>query len=141
MYISAKFTPQCANPGAENAVIEMFNNSAELLGTDYMDFYWIHNPVGAPKWAKEYGNRLCRLSVISGAASGAVLLIISPLIFAVTDLSDTADTYLKYMIVMCACYMVGKSVNSTTIGGIFCAGGDSKFGTRVSFICLATRRS
>ena len=81
--------------------------------------------------AKGYGNRLCRLSVISGAASGAVLLMISPLRFAVTDLSDTADTYLKWMIVMCACYMVGKSVNSTTIGGIFCSGGDSKFG----FLC------
>ena len=52
-YISAKFTPQCANPSAENAVVEMFNTSAELLGTDYMDFYWIHNPVGAPKWVTE----------------------------------------------------------------------------------------
>lgn len=81
--------------------------------------------------AKEYGDKLCKLSVISGAASGVVLLMFSPLIFAVTDLSDTADTYLKYMIVMCACYMIGKSVNSTTIGGIFCAGGDSKFG----FLC------
>lgn len=27
--------------------------------------------------------------------------------------------------------MIGKSVNCTTIGGIFCAGGDSKFG----FLC------
>lgn len=52
-YISAKFTPQCADPSAENAVIEMFHTSAELLGTDYMDFYWIHNPVGAPKWVTE----------------------------------------------------------------------------------------
>uniref|UniRef100_UPI00080C9A66 hypothetical protein n=1 Tax=Enterocloster clostridioformis TaxID=1531 RepID=UPI00080C9A66 len=39
--------------------------------------------------------------------------------------------YLKYMLVMCSYYMVGKSVNATTIGGIFCAGGDSKFG----FLC------
>lgn len=52
-YISAKFTPQCANPEADNAVIEMFDTSAGLLGTDYMDFYWIHNPVGAPKWVTE----------------------------------------------------------------------------------------
>lgn len=52
-YISAKFTPQCANPEAENAVIDLFNTSAELLGTDYMDFYWIHNPVDAPKWVTE----------------------------------------------------------------------------------------
>lgn len=52
-YVSAKFTPQCANSTAENAVTEMFDTSAELLGTDYMDFYWIHNPVGAPKWITE----------------------------------------------------------------------------------------
>lgn len=52
-YISAKFTPQCADPKAENAVVQMFQTSAELLGTDSMDFYWIHNPVGAPKWVTE----------------------------------------------------------------------------------------
>lgn len=52
-YISAKFTPQCADPKAENAVVQMFQTSAELLGTDGMDFYWIHNPVGAPKWVTE----------------------------------------------------------------------------------------
>ena len=34
---------------------------------------------------------------------------------------------------MCAVYMVGKYVNGTTIGGIFCAGGDSRFG----FLCDA----
>ncbi|MBQ1265857.1 MAG: aldo/keto reductase [Proteobacteria bacterium] len=51
--ISAKFTPQCANLQADNAVIEMYQTSANLLGTDKMDFYWIHNPVGAPKWIKE----------------------------------------------------------------------------------------
>lgn len=52
-YISTKFTPQCADPNAENAVVEMFDGSAERLGTDYMDYYWIHNPVGAPKWIEE----------------------------------------------------------------------------------------
>lgn len=32
------------------------------------------------------------------------------------------------MLYICSYYMIGKSVNSTTIGGIFCAGGHSKFG-------------
>ncbi len=54
-----------------------------------------------------------------------------PSIFMITDLSIQADTYLKGMLVMCSYYLVGKSVNSTTIAGIFCAGGDSKFG----FLC------
>lgn len=51
--ISDKFTPQCADPGAENAVTAMYETSAKLLGTDYMDIYWIHNPVGAPEWTRK----------------------------------------------------------------------------------------
>ena len=31
----------------------LYEKSAELLGTDYMDFYWIHNPMDAPKWVTE----------------------------------------------------------------------------------------
>ena len=51
--ISDKFTPQCADPNAENAVTAMYETSAKLLGTDYMDIYWIHNPVGAPEWTRK----------------------------------------------------------------------------------------
>ena len=59
--ISTKFTPQCANPQAENAVTAMLENSMNLLNTDFIDIFWIHNTVDAPKWteklaltAKEY---------------------------------------------------------------------------------------
>lgn len=51
--ISDKFTPQCANPTVDNAVIAMYDTSATLLGTDFMDIYWIHNPVGAPEWTRK----------------------------------------------------------------------------------------
>ena len=51
--ISTKFTPQCANSDAENAVIEMYEGSCKRLGTEFMDFYWIHNPVGAPEWTRK----------------------------------------------------------------------------------------
>ncbi len=46
--ISDKFTPQCADPDAENAVTAMYETSTRFLGTEYIDIYWIHNPVGAP---------------------------------------------------------------------------------------------
>ncbi|MCR5468955.1 MAG: MATE family efflux transporter, partial [Lachnospiraceae bacterium] len=56
----------------------------------------------------------------------------SPLIVSLsTTLSDTARGYLKYMLLVCGYYMIGSSINKTTIAGIFCAGGDTKFG----FIC------
>lgn len=81
--------------------------------------------------AKKYGRDLCRLSIVFGIISGLVMFMLSPLILRFANLSYTAAHYLQWMIVMCSVYMVGKSVNSTTIAGIFCAGGDSKFG----FIC------
>lgn len=83
--------------------------------------------------AKKYGKIMCVLSVICGILSGIILLALIPLIVSVTNLTDEAMTYLKHMLVICSYYLVGKSVNSTVIAGIFCAGGDSKFG----FICDA----
>jgi len=49
LLISTKFTPQIAKDVA-NPVEEMLDRSFENLGTDYLDFYWIHNPIDAPKW-------------------------------------------------------------------------------------------
>ena len=31
----------------------MYEVSSKLLGTDEMDIYWIHNPVGAPQWTRK----------------------------------------------------------------------------------------
>lgn len=50
--ISAKFTPQCASMFGSDPVRGMLNASAELLNVGYMDFYWIHNPVGHPHYIK-----------------------------------------------------------------------------------------
>ncbi len=93
----------------------------------------IGNELGAGRLerAKLYGGRLCRIAVLSGALSGAVLLALSPLILSLAGLGETAAEYLKQMLFICSYYLIGKSVNSTAIAGIFCAGGDSRFG----FIC------
>ncbi|MCC8105689.1 MAG: MATE family efflux transporter [Clostridiales bacterium] len=93
----------------------------------------VGNELGAGrlKQAGDYGDRLCVLSVLVGILSGILLLILRPLIFFAAALNDTATGYLNGMLLVCTYYMIGKSVNSTTISGIFCAGGDSKFG----FLC------
>ncbi len=83
--------------------------------------------------AKSYGKRVCKMSVISGIITGCVLLALIPAIVHFTNLSEQASEYLKWMLVMCSYYLFGKSINATTIAGIFCAGGDSRFG----FICDA----
>ncbi|RZK40026.1 MAG: aldo/keto reductase [Pedobacter sp.] len=48
--LSTKFTPQIANASSSIPVEEMLEESFKRLGTEYIDIYWIHNPVEAPKW-------------------------------------------------------------------------------------------
>lgn len=86
--------------------------------------------------AKEYGARLCRMSIISGILSGVVLLAVSPLIFCLTNMTEQAYHYLQGMLLMCTYNLVGKSFNCTTIAGIFCAGGDTKFGFKCDSIVM-----
>ncbi len=88
------------------------------------------NELGAGKLeiAKMYGDRLCVFSILCGILCGMILLLVTPIILAVVNLTAGAAEYLKWMLLICSYYMIGKSVNSTTIAGIFCAGGDSKFG-------------
>lgn len=78
--------------------------------------------------AKKYGGLLWKLSIVSGVVSGVLLVALSPVILSVTDLTPQASGYLQWMLILCACYMVAKAINTTTIAGIFPAGGDSKFG-------------
>lgn len=80
---------------------------------------------------KEYGNKITKLTIISGAILGVLVALSAPIVLKVANLTPQASEYLKYMLWMCSYYILGRSINSTTIGGIFAAGGDTKFG----FIC------
>ena len=84
---------------------------------------------GSLSLAKEYGGRLCRTALLAGAVSGGVILAGTPFLFIIAgNLSDQAQGYLKVMLYICSYYMIGKSINSTVVAGIFCAGGDTRFG-------------
>lgn len=79
--------------------------------------------------ARQYGDKLCRVTIAAGAISGLIILTGSPLIMKLaTNLSPQAQDYLQFMLCTCSYYMIGKAVNGTVIAGIFCAGGDTKFG-------------
>ena len=50
--ISTKFTPQMA-PATDNPVQTMLDESLKRLGTDYIDYYWIHNDADVEKWTHD----------------------------------------------------------------------------------------
>jgi putative MATE family efflux protein len=86
--------------------------------------------------AKKCGNSLCKIAVLSGCLTGIVILLLTPGILRFVNLTDEAAGYLKYMLLISSYYVIGKSINSMTIGGIFPAGGDTRFGLKSDAITM-----
>ncbi len=81
--------------------------------------------------AQDGAKKLMKLTVITGAIGGLIILAVMPVVLTYADLSDQAMHYLKYMLFINTYYVMGAAVNTTLIAGVFRAGGDSRFG----FIC------
>ena len=98
----------------------------------------VGNRLGADRLqeAKEGGETLTKTAIIAGIVSGLVLIALSPFITKMVDLTPTARGYLQKMLLISSYYIAGKSVNCMTIGGIFAAGGDSKFGMLCDSVTL-----
>ena len=98
----------------------------------------VGNRLGADRLqeAKEVGETLTKTAIIAGIVSGLVLIDLSPFITKMVDLTPTARGYLQKMLLISSYYIAGKSVNCMTIGGIFAAGGDSKFGMLCDSVTL-----
>ena len=86
--------------------------------------------------AKKAGGSFVRFSIWIGAASGVVILALTPLLMHFITLAPKAQFYLKYMLFMAAYYIIGNSLNSTIISGIFPAGGDTRFGMICDIVTL-----
>ena len=69
-----------------------------------------------------------KLTVITGAIGGVLVLLATPFVLHFAKLSETAMHYLKYMLLINTYYIMGAAVNTTLIAGVFRAGGDSRFG-------------
>lgn len=78
--------------------------------------------------AKQAGKWMNLYALIFGIIAGITILVMKPLVFSLVHLNAAAQDYLTTMLSICAFYCIAKSINSTTIAGIFTAGGDSKFG-------------
>lgn len=78
--------------------------------------------------AKVAGGSFVRFSIWIGIGSGIVILALTPLVLHFIVLKPQAQYYLKYMMLMASYYIIGNSLNSVIISGIFPSGGDTKFG-------------
>ncbi len=108
------------------------------LGTASAGGIIVGNQLGQGKLetAKKYGSKTCKTALVVGLISGGLILALSPVIVNFANLTPNAAHYLQIMLIVCSYYVVGKSMNTATIAGIFCAGGDSKFGLICDIITM-----
>lgn len=117
---------------AANSVASVVKNLAIVLcggiasgGAVLVGKYLGHGEI---ELAKGAGNKMNRYSLIFGILAGITIWLMRPLVFQMVSLNAAAQGYLDGMLYICTYYCIAKSMNSTNISGIFCAGGDSKFG-------------
>lgn len=77
--------------------------------------------------AKIYGRKFCQISVWTGGIHMALLCLISPFMAKFFVLSDTARTYLIFMLIFSSFYVFAFSINTIVVCGIFPAGGDTRY--------------
>lgn len=78
--------------------------------------------------AKKYAKHSTMLAGLIGVITCFILIMVRPLILHFSNLTETATDYLSGMLLISSYYAIAGSINNMVIGGIFCAGGKSKFG-------------
>ncbi|MDO4307245.1 MAG: MATE family efflux transporter [Eubacteriales bacterium] len=120
---------------AANSFVVVVRNFGTILcfGMASAGGILLGNVIGENKLeeAKQDAKELMKLTVLTGALGGLIILAITPFVLRYADLSSQAMHYLKYMLLINTYYVMGAAVNTTLIAGVFRAGGDSRFG----FIC------
>ena len=76
---------------------------------------------------KLYGDRLTKISFICGFLSTVIMFAVTPFLLHAVKLTDGARRHLIGMMCIMAVYMIGRTVNTIVINGIFSAGGDTLF--------------
>lgn len=89
----------------------------------------IGNELGAGNLdlGKKYGERMMVLSLITGFVCTLITLASLPLVLMCVKLTPRAHEYMIGMFVILSIYMIGRTICTVVINGVFTAGGDTLF--------------
>ena len=86
--------------------------------------------------AQKDASKLMKAALISGLAGAVVMLLLKPVVTDIVRLSPQALLDLNSMYLLLALNAVLASFTNTAICGIFCAGGDTRFGLYCDFLVM-----
>lgn len=117
---------------AANSLVTVVRNFATIACFAFASatLIWTGQKIGEnkPDEASKDARSFMVLSVLAGAIGGLMILICGPLILRFANLNENAMHYLEFMLYINSYYIMGISVNTNLIAGVFRAGGDSRFG-------------
>lgn len=87
----------------------------ELLGSGRLDE------------AKKYGDRFYKVSFFSGLINAFLIALAGPAVYIFYTLTNTAKSYLIWMLLFSCLYMFAFAYNTIFTCGVFPAGGDAKY--------------
>ena len=104
---------------AANSFVIVVRNFGTILcfGTASAGGILLGNIIGMNKLeeAKEGARKVMKLTVITGAVGGLIVLAAMPIVLRYASLTDQAMHYLKYMMLINTYYVMGAAVNTTLI--------------------------
>ena len=86
--------------------------------------------------AELYAKRLLRLSIGTAIVGGLLVLAVRPILLSWMNLTETVYGYLSVMLLITSYYIMGQSVNTMVVCGIFRAGGDVRFGLKMDIVAM-----
>ena len=78
--------------------------------------------------AERNASRLAKVTILSGVLGAVLTICLYPVLPFIAKLNDTAAHYRNVLLFINSYSIIGASINTVLICGIFRAGGDSKFG-------------
>ena len=78
--------------------------------------------------AERNASRLARVTILSGVLGAVLIVCLYPVLPYIAKLNETAAHYRNVILFINTYSIIGASINTVLICGIFRAGGDSKFG-------------
>ena len=125
---------------AANSIVSNMRNLASVLGFGVANGAAIllgkSIGLGDMARAEQDAKRLLWLTFFTSLLGSAVILGVHPIIASTMALTDQAKEYLQMMVWISAVYVIGPTMNTCWICGIFRAGGDSRFGFFCDLICM-----
>lgn len=117
---------------AANSVVNVVRNLASIVcfGMAYGGAILLGKQIGEGKMtlAKSNASRLVKSTVLAGLIGGIIMILLRPILPMIADLNETAASYRNTLLFINSYSLLGATVNTVLICGIFRAGGDAKFG-------------